>query len=147
MLYLFSILMFIAGLFIGKLLFSGTKPRALLTVHITQNGWDANEIAGLLASVVVRKMPGLIPNVILETDKTLVFKHPRPKFNIHYLFVPKKDIKNIGGLCEEDNEYLLDLFAAITTIINKDGITNYRLLSNGPEKQDVAYLHFHLTAD
>ena len=145
--YLFAIVLFIVGILVGKLLFSGSKPRSLLTVHITEHGWDANEIAGLFASVVVRKIPGLIPKVILETDKTIVFEHPRPKFKTHYMFVPKKDIKNIGELSIEDNEYLLDLFAAVTTIINKYGITSYRLLCNGPGKQDVAYLHFHLTAN
>ncbi len=145
--YPFAIVLFILGILVGKLLFTDSKPRSLLTVHITKHGWDANEIAGLFASVVVRKVPGLIPNIILETDKTIVFEHPRPKFKIHYMFVPKKDIKNIGELSEEDNEYLLDLFAAMTTIINKYGITNYRLLCNGPGRQDVAYLHFHLMAD
>jgi len=63
------------------------------------------------------------------------------------MYVPKKDIKNIGEFSMEDIEYFLNLFAAITTTINKYGLTNYRLLSNGPGKQDVAYLYFHLAAD
>ncbi|MCD6292172.1 MAG: HIT domain-containing protein [Deltaproteobacteria bacterium] len=106
-----------------------------------------NDVAGLFASVIVQKMPRLIPSVIVETDKTIVFKHPRPKHRIHYMFVPKKDIKNIGELTDEDNEYIIDLFSTIVALVNKLGIKNYRLWTNGPEKQDVTYLHFHLGAE
>ena len=60
------------------------------------------------------------------------------------MFVPKKDVKKISEFSVEDLEYLLDLFVAI---INKYGLTNYRLLSNGSGKQDVAYLYFYLAAD
>jgi len=62
---------------VGNLLFADSKPRVQLTAHITEHGWDAHEIAGLFASIVVRKIPGLIPQVILETNKTIVFEHPR----------------------------------------------------------------------
>jgi len=91
-------------------------------------------------------MPGVIPNVILETDKTIVFKHPRPMSRIHYIFVPKKDIKNIGELSEEDKEYIIDLYAAVAEVINREGIKTYRLWTNGPSSQEVTYLHFHLVA-
>ena len=101
-------------------------------------------MAGLFASVVVQKIPLLIPDVILETDKTIVFKHPRPRYRIHYMFVPKKDIKNIGELTDEDSEYIIDLFSTIVAVVNKLGTKNYILWTNGPEKQDVTYLHFHL---
>ena len=141
------VLAFAMGVLVGGFLFAGSKPRSLLTTHeCTRNCWHPNEIAGLFASVVVQNMPGVIPNVILETDKTIVFKHPRPMNQIHYIFVPKKDIKNIGELSEEDKEYLIDLYAAVATVVNKQGIKNYRLWTNGPGIQEVTYLHFHLVA-
>ena len=147
MIYILALLIFIAGLLVGSKLFADTRPRTPLTVHVSNEGWDVNEIAGLFASVVVQKFPGLIPKVLLETDKTIVFEHPRPKHKIHYMFVPKKDIKNIGELSEEDEAYIIDLFSSIAATINSLGIENYTLWSNGPGKQDVAYLHFHLCAD
>jgi diadenosine tetraphosphate (Ap4A) HIT family hydrolase len=104
-------------------------------------------VAGLFASVVVQKIPGVIPNVILETDKTIVFKHPWSRQRIHYIFVPKKDIKNIGELTDEDKEYIIDLYSTVVAVINREGIKDYTLLTNGPGKQAVAYLHFHLTAE
>jgi diadenosine tetraphosphate (Ap4A) HIT family hydrolase len=60
--------------------------------------------------------------------------------------VPKKDIKNIGELTDEDKDYIIDLYSTVVTVINRQGLKNYRLLTNGPGKQDVAYLHFHLWA-
>jgi len=84
--------------------------------------------------------------VILETDKTIVFQYPRSMRQIHYIFAPKKDIKNIGELTEEDKEYIIDLYASVAAIVKQQGIKNYRLWTNGPEKQEVTYLHFHLVA-
>jgi len=138
--------MFITGLFVGGFLFRDSKPRSLLSINECSNCLHPDEVAGLFASVVVRKIPGVLPNVLLETDKTIVFKHPRSKLRIHYLFVPKKDIKNIGELTDEDKEYIIDLYSTVVTVINRQGINNYRLLTNGPGKQDVTYLHFHLMA-
>lgn len=138
---------FIVGILVGGLLFSDSKPRSLLNINKCGSFLAPNDVAGLFASVVVQKMPLFIPNIILETDKTIVFKHPRPKHRIHYMFVPKKDIKNIGELTDEDNKYIIDLFSTIVAIVNKLGIKNYKLWTNGPEKQDVTYLHFHLGAE
>ena len=145
--YLLALLILIAGILIGAALFSDSKPRSLLMVRANKNRFSANDVAGLLASVIVQKTPRLIPNIILETDKTIVFEHPRPKHRIHYIFVPKKDIKNIGELSDEDKEYILDIFSSIVSQINKQQLHNYRVWTNGPGKQDVTYLHFHLGAE
>jgi len=147
MFYVLALFTFIAGLLLGALLFSNSKSRSLLTIRATQNRFSASDVAGLLASVIVQKMPALLPKVILETDKTIVFEHPRPKHRIHYIFVPKKDIKNIGELSEDDKEYIIDLFSAIVSQINKLELHNYKVWTNGPGKQDVTYLHFHLGAE
>lgn len=145
--YMITFIAFVVGLLVGGFLFSDSKRRSILNMAACDNCLAANEVAGLFASVVVQKMPKLIPDIVLETDKTIVFKNPRPKYKIHYMFVPKKDIKNIGELTDEDSESIIDLFSAIATIINRLKIKNYRLWTNGPKKQDVTYLHFHLGAD
>ena len=63
------------------------------------------------------------------------------------MFVPKKDIKHIGELAAEDRDFLMDIFSALVYIIDSLELSDYRLWTNGPGKQDVAYLHFHLGAD
>ena len=145
--YLLALSIFAAGILLGAFLFSSSIPRALLNIRSPRSYLAPNEVAGLFASVVIQKMPGLMPNVILETDQTIVFKHPRPKHRIHYIFVPKKDIKNIGELSDEDKEHIIDLFSAIVSQINKLELHNYSVWTNGPGKQDVTYLHFHLGAE
>jgi diadenosine tetraphosphate (Ap4A) HIT family hydrolase len=147
MIYIIAFFTFMAGLFVGGLLLRGSRPGSLLSIHECSRRLHPNEVAGLFASVVIKKIPGVIPNVILETDKTIVFKHPRPGHRIHYMFVPKKDIKNIGELTDEDKEYIIDLYSTVIAIINREGIKDYTLLTRGPGLQDVAYLHFHLTAE
>lgn len=145
--YLLALFILTLGILIGAALFSDSRPRSLLMIKANKNRFSANDVAGLLASVIVQKTPGLIPNIILETDKTIIFEHPRPKHRIHYIFVPKKDIKNIGELSDEDEEYIIDIFSAIVSQIHKQQLQNYKVWTNGPGKQDVTYLHFHLGAE
>ncbi len=147
MIYIIAFFTFFAGLFAGGLLFRGSRPGSLLRINECSRRLHPNEVAGLFASVVVQKIPGVIPNVILETDKTIVFKHPWSRYRIHYMFVPKKDIKNIGELTDEDKEYIIDLYSTVVAVINRQGIKDYTLLTRGPGLQDVAYLHFHLTVE
>jgi len=137
-------LAFFVGILLGALLFNKTQPRSIFKIRSTQQGLSRKDAAGLLASVLTQKLPALIPKVIMETDQTIAFEHPRPKYKFHYIFMPKKDIKNIGELGKEDRDHLIDLFSAIVSQINKQNLYNYRVWSNGPGKQDVSYLHFHL---
>ena len=137
---------FLLGLLTGWWLFTDSKPRSLIKLRKRGHTTSRDELLGILASVGVQKMPHLIPGIILETDKTIVFKHPRPKYRIHYIFAPKKDIRDIGDISPDDRQYLFDLFAAIDTVINQEKLYNYKLWTNGPGKQDVTYLHFHLGA-
>lgn len=137
---------FALGLLIGWWLFSDSRPRQLITLRRRSHASSREELLGLLASIGVQKLPGLIPGIILETDKIIVFKHPRPKYRIHYIFSPKKDIKDIGDFSELDRGYLADLFDTIAVVINQENLQDYKLWTNGPGKQDVTYLHFHLGA-
>ena len=137
---------FLLGLLIGWWLFSDSRSRQLITFHRRNHASSREELLGLLASVGVQKLTRLIPGIILETDKTIVFKHPRPKYRVHYIFAPKRDIKDISDFSEDDKEFLIDLFATLSTVINQENIQDYKLWSNGPGKQDVTYLHFHLGA-
>ena len=134
------------GLLMGWWLFSDSRPRQLIPISRSSHASSREELLGILASVGVQKLSRLIPGIILETDKTIVFKHPRPKYRIHYIFAPKKDIKDISDISEDDREYLIELFAVISTVIKQERLQDYKLWSNGPGKQDVTYLHFHLGA-
>ena len=132
------------GIVIGGYLFSQSQPRSFLSINHCKNCLSPADLAGLLASVGIQKFPGLIPSVVLETDKTIVIKPPFDDEATHYVIIPKKDIKNIGEISEADLPYLNDVFFVARRIIEKKKLVRYRLSTNGPGQQDVTYLHFHL---
>lgn len=145
------ILMLVAlmvGVVIGGYLFSDTRPRSFLALNRCEgNCLQANELLGLAASVGLQRFSKLAPSVVKETDQTIVIDFPGPHAGIHYLLIPKKDLKNIADVGENDREYLLDLLKVAGEIIREKNLTNYALTSNGPGYQTATYLHFHLTAN
>lgn len=98
-----AIIFLLFGTLLGGFLFSDTQPRSVLSIHKCGNCLSANEFAGLVGSVITLKSPDLIPGKILETDRTIVFKHPFSSYTTHYVLVPKKDInENIHPLPGDD---------------------------------------------
>ena len=138
----------VIGVVLGGYLFANTRPRSFLALNNCDGTcFQANELLGLLTSVGIQRFPALLPKVVKETDKTIVIEHPSPQARIHYLVIPKRDIKNIAELSDGDGEYLLDVFRVVCEIVKEKNLTEYRLTTNGPGYQGVTYLHFHLTAN
>ncbi len=133
------------GIMIGAYLFSKSQPRSFLSINHCQDCLSQADLLGLIASVGIQRFPGLIPSVAFETDKTVAIKLPSD--NLHYIIIPKKDIKNIGEVSEGSGEYLLDAFFAARRIIEEEKLSRYRFYTNGPGLQDVTYLHFHLITE
>ena len=135
------------GLIIGAYLFSDTRSRPVLSLHnCAGNCFRANELVGLLTSVGIQRFSGFAPAVIMETDKTIVIEQPGAHSGLHYLVIPKKDIRNAGDLSDSDRESLIDLFAVMGEIIREKNLTDYQIITNGPGYQTVSYMHFHLVA-
>ena len=88
-------------------------------------------------------------NKISETETLLCFHHPQPSYMLHILLVPKKDIQSLSKLDPQENEFLVDLFATVRSLILEFGLEEkgYRLIVNGGEYQDFPQLHFHLISD
>jgi histidine triad (HIT) family protein len=138
----------VIGVILGGYLFSNSRPRSFLALNNCGGTcFQANELLGLAASVGIQKFSALAPSVVKETDKTIVIEHPRPEARIHYLVIPKKDIKNIAEVSDADADYLMDAIKVAGEIIREKNLSNYRLLTNGPGNQTVTYLHFHLMAN
>jgi histidine triad (HIT) family protein len=147
-LILLMLVTLVMGVILGGYLFADTRPRSFLAVNKCEGTcFEANELLGLLTSVGIQRFLALLPAVVKETDKTIVIEHPSPQARIHYLVIPKRDIKNIGELSDGDNEYLVDAFKLVREIVKEKNLTNYRLVTNGPGYQGLTYLHFHLTAN
>jgi hypothetical protein len=146
-----TLAIFFLGLVIGGLagawLFVDTRARTFVTpLHCQSNCVNEKELGGLLVSIGILKTPGLLPSVVEETDMTIAMKSPDPLATIDYLILPKKDILDIGDLSSEDAAYVADAFEVMADIVRKDGLTDYKVITNGPGFQQVRYLHFHLLA-
>ncbi len=137
------------GVVLGASLFRSVEPRSLLAWNACREGscLRLNEVTGLAAALGITYAADALPQVVHETAYSLVLRHPLPEARVHYVVIPKKDIKNIGELSDADKAYLLDAFALMQELIKQDHLTKYIIKTNGPGYQDVAYLHFHLMAE
>ncbi|OGE78852.1 MAG: hypothetical protein A3C85_04140 [Candidatus Doudnabacteria bacterium RIFCSPHIGHO2_02_FULL_48_21] len=146
--FLFYLLLLLIGIGGGAYLFSETQRRQPLDFQNCEPAClQTNEALGLLASIGVKYAADYIPDKIYETDKTVAMVHPAAKAKHHYVIVPKKDIKNIAEVSEDERVYLLDAIAVAQRIIRDKNLTTYQLVTNGPGYQDVTYLHFHLVSE
>lgn len=107
----------------------------------------------LLRSILIwgiAHMQSLVPKrVISETESLICFYHPRPKYAVHILLVPKEEIRDLLHLDPNDNRFLRDLFATASKLVEELGLQNqgYRLVLNGGEYQEFPQLHFHLISE
>jgi hypothetical protein len=139
-----SLFFLTVGIVIGGDLFNKSQPRPISSSDSSKSPLSQRALAEMLASAGIQKVRGLLPSVIFETDKTIAIKNPRPEARVDYLIFPKKDLRNIGQISEEDAPYLSDAYLVAKYIIDKDHLLRYRMYTNGPGYQKVAYLHFHL---
>ena len=89
-------------------------------------------------------------DIVFENDKVIAFKDINPAAPIHLLIIPKKNIKTINDIEENDKELIGELFLAAKKIakdynIDKNG---YRLIFNCNDDagQTVFHIHMHLLA-
>lgn len=135
------------GVVIGGFLFSKTRPRSFLAVRECENCMTPQDVGGLVASIGMQRFLPLIPGAVMETDKTLVIRHPMSHRLVHFVLIPKRDIKNAADISEEDAEYLIDIYRVMRKLVKDNGLNEYRFYTNGPGHQTVTYIHFHLIAD
>lgn len=85
---------------------------------------------------------------VYEDDAMLAFKDIEPQAPIHFLIIPKKHIKDLLSLSEED----CDLMAKVQQVVKKLALQEeldekgFRLVTNCGKAagQSVFHLHFHL---
>lgn len=135
------------GVVLGGYLFADTQPRSVIALTNCGDCLTSKDLLGLLSSIGIQKLDGNIPGVIYETDKTVVISHPEPTTPVHFVIIPKKDIKNAAGITPEDTPYLVDAFAVMSKLIKDNNLIQYKITTNGPGLQAVTYLHFHLTSN
>ena len=100
----------------------------------------------IFSQIIDREIPA---NIIFEDDTCIIVEDISPQAPIHYLAIPKKEIKGISDLSETDHGIIDHLMIAIKNEMSKKGIKDYRLvINNGSEAgQTVFHLHIHVLAN
>jgi hypothetical protein len=142
-----ALALFGLGLGCGGYLFADSQPRPLLPVgDCTGHCQREKELLGMVTSAAVLRTPKLVPGLVLDSDTCLSIKYPRPSSRVHYVLFPKHDIRNIASLSADDVPYVLGCFAMVRELVARDGLQDYVVYTNGPGRQEIDYLHFHLEA-
>jgi diadenosine tetraphosphate (Ap4A) HIT family hydrolase len=140
--------LFAAGVIFGGYIFSQSVHRSFIPFeNCTDHCYKSADIAGLVTSAAILRAPFIIPGVVLESDTCLAIRDPRLEEGIHYILFPKHDIRSITTLTPADSTYVFGCFALARELVTRDNLRGYRLYTNGLERQEIAYLHFHLTSE
>jgi len=86
-------------------------------------------------------------DAVFENERILAFKDIHPKAAIHLLIIPKKEIRCLQEVSQEDLSLVLEMIEVARNLAKKFGIEEgYRLLTNNGKRagQEVEHFHFHL---
>lgn len=85
---------------------------------------------------------------VKETEKVLAFWHPKPFWEKHILLVPKKQIKSLIEMNGDDFGYIEEIYKVAKEIVIELGWneSEYTILTNGGNRQEVNQIHFHLNS-
>ncbi len=98
----------------------------------------------IFQKIIDREIPA---EIVYEDDQCLAFKDIAPQAPIHVLVIPKKQIRSVANVVDEDADLLGHLFKVIRDVARQQGLENgYRVVTNvGVEGgQSVDHLHFHI---
>ena len=101
----------------------------------------------LIVGFAFGKFSKLLPvKRIVDNDKIVAFWHPKPFYENHILIVPKRSIKKLTTISEDDLPYINEVCRVVKQIVTDLGWEkgSYSLITNGGSRQEIAQLHFHL---
>ena len=85
---------------------------------------------------------------VFENDQVFAFDDIEPHAPIHVLIIPKKHIKSINEIKNEDNNLIGEMFMAAKEIVSIKGIkeSGYRTVFNTNQDagQTVFHIHMHV---
>lgn len=86
-------------------------------------------------------------DIVYEDELCVAFRDVHPAAPVHVLVIPRKPIRSIDDLADDDQQLLGHLWLRLRDIASQLGLTEgYRVVVNcGTEGgQTVEHLHFHL---
>ncbi|MDP3974164.1 MAG: HIT domain-containing protein [Candidatus Daviesbacteria bacterium] len=81
----------------------------------------------------------------LETESLVVFPDINPSAEIHLLMVPKKHIKGMEEIGNDDRDLLVHVYEVVNKLVSENNLKEnlYRVVVNGGKAQHIPHLHFH----
>ena len=99
----------------------------------------------LFEKIVAREIPA---DIVWENDELLAFRDINPQAPVHILIIPKRKIRTLNDLEDDDAELVGRMVLAAKKIAADEGIAEdgYRLNFNCNEGggQSVWHIHLHL---
>ena len=99
----------------------------------------------IFSKIINKEIPA---DILYENDKVLAFRDINPQAPVHFLVIPKKEIKTINDINEEDKSLIGELFIVAKEIAKKEGISEkgYRTIFNCNEHgaQTIYHVHLHV---
>ncbi|MCP3873838.1 MAG: histidine triad nucleotide-binding protein [Desulfobacteraceae bacterium] len=99
----------------------------------------------LFCKIVNQEIPS---EFLYEDDDFIVFKDINPAAPVHLLLVPKKHIRSINDLQEDETSIVSGLFMIAKEMAKEQGVneSGYKLLFNVEKGggQEIFHLHLHL---
>ena len=99
----------------------------------------------LFEKIIDREIPA---EIVFEDDYVIAFNDIDPKAPIHILIVPKKVIRSINDIGENDKDLICKMFLVARNLAKEKGIdkSGFRTIFNTNDDggQTVYHLHLHL---
>ena len=100
----------------------------------------------IFEQIIDKEIPA---NLIYEDKLCIIIEDISPQAPVHFLAIPKKMIKGISDLDDDDKDIIGHIMISIRNQMMKMDIKDYRLvINNGSEAgQTVFHLHIHILAN
>ncbi|MFK3973266.1 histidine triad nucleotide-binding protein [Pseudomonas sp. NPDC087358] len=98
----------------------------------------------LFTKIINREIPA---KIIYEDDQVLAFHDIAPQAPVHFLVIPKKAIRTLNDVTEEDKGLLGHIIFTAQRLAKEQGCEDgFRVVMNTNEKggQTVYHIHMHV---
>jgi histidine triad (HIT) family protein len=105
---------------------------------------EQNTVETLFTKIINREIPA---KIIYEDDQVLAFHDIAPQAPVHFLVIPKKPIRTLNDVTEEDKPLLGHILFTAQRLAKELGCEDgFRVAMNTNEKggQTVYHIHMHV---
>lgn len=98
----------------------------------------------IFQKIIDKEIPA---NIVFEDERCLAFHDVAPQAPVHVLVIPKKPIKSVAAVEDEDAPLIAHLWLVIRNLAAQLGLeSGYRVVVNCGRDggQSVDHIHFHL---